>query len=302
VQTFSIFVISTTGDGELPDHAKPWWRFLLRRDLPGDALASIGFAVFGLGDSSYVRFNAAARKVAARLEQLGATPLCERGLGDEQAEPGGLEAGFHAWLEGELWPTLEGNRVHITPWGAGTRRRGVGVSTPAAGTAAEGAAQEPPVEMPLRLRCRYTVEVLPAGEGEGEAVETGSQDKAAGVSAGTCASCESGCSAAAAGESGSAAAAGTATSSAASNCRSCSCRGPGCGAGSASAASRCIPVDTPLRPPAQPLPDACTSALTGDTGPWLASLACNERLTAPGWGQDVRHITLDYSASAGHVP
>jgi len=275
---------------------------LLRRDLPGDALASIGFAVFGLGDSSYVRFNAAARKVAARLTQLGATPLCERGLGDEQAEPGGLEAGFHAWLEGELWPTLEENREHITPWGAGKRRRIGAGSTQAAGTEAEGAASEPLVEMPLRLRCRYTVEVLPAAEEEGGSCA--SELDAAGVSAATCASHQCGCSGAAAGEGGSGTAAGPAPTCGASGSRSssCCCGGSACCALPASAAPRCRRIDTPLRPPAQPLPDACTSALTGDTGPWLAALACNERLTASGWGQDVRHITLDYSASAGHVP
>jgi hypothetical protein len=281
----------------VPDHAKPWWRFLLRRDLPGDALASIGFAVFGLGDSSYVRFNAAARKVAARLTQLGATPLCERGLGDEQAEPGGLEAGFHAWLEGELWPTLEGNREHITPWGSGKRRRAVGAHPHASGTEAEGAGQESAVEMPLRLRCRYTVEVLPEEEGEADA--KASQVEAAGVAEVACASCRCECPKAAAGEGGSAAAAEPAPSPGASGCRRCCCRP---GASSTAAARRCSPTEAPLRPPAQPLPDACTSALTGDTGPWLASLVCNERLTAPGWGQDVRHITLDYSASAGHVP
>jgi sulfite reductase alpha subunit-like flavoprotein len=83
----AVLFVATAGDGELPAGAAAWWRTLLRADLPaGAALRGAAFAVFGCGDSAYVRFNAAARKVAARLAQLGAAPLCARGLGDTRAE------------------------------------------------------------------------------------------------------------------------------------------------------------------------------------------------------------------------
>lgn len=49
-----VFVVSTTGDGEMPDSAKPFWQGLLRRDLPASWLSSLKFTVFGLGDSRYV--------------------------------------------------------------------------------------------------------------------------------------------------------------------------------------------------------------------------------------------------------
>lgn len=46
-----IFVMSTTGDGDVPESAKPFWQILLRRDLPKDWLSGLKFTVFGCGDS-----------------------------------------------------------------------------------------------------------------------------------------------------------------------------------------------------------------------------------------------------------
>lgn len=54
------------------------------KDLPADSLKNIKFTVFGLGDSNYQLFNAAARKLHRRLLDLGATEFVERGLGDDQ--------------------------------------------------------------------------------------------------------------------------------------------------------------------------------------------------------------------------
>lgn len=45
------------------------------RGLPGDLLKGMRFAVFGLGDSGYTKYNATARKLHARLLQLGASEL-----------------------------------------------------------------------------------------------------------------------------------------------------------------------------------------------------------------------------------
>lgn len=81
-----------------------FWRFLLRKALPKDALSALRFAVFGLGDSAYTKFNAVARKLHARLAQLGASPLVARGLGDEQS-PQGIDGDLDDWLPG-LWDAL----------------------------------------------------------------------------------------------------------------------------------------------------------------------------------------------------
>lgn len=50
-----VFVCSTTGQGNEPDNMRKFWRFLLRKNLPADSLASLQYALFGLGDSSYAK-------------------------------------------------------------------------------------------------------------------------------------------------------------------------------------------------------------------------------------------------------
>ena len=56
-----IFFVSTTGDGDVPTNMINFWKFLLRRSLPSDSLSTLNIAIFGLGDSSYEKFNASAR-------------------------------------------------------------------------------------------------------------------------------------------------------------------------------------------------------------------------------------------------
>jgi sulfite reductase alpha subunit-like flavoprotein len=60
------------------------WKTLLRADLPSDLFDDLSFAVFGLGDTGYEKFCWPAKKLARRLQSLGATELCDRGEGDEQ--------------------------------------------------------------------------------------------------------------------------------------------------------------------------------------------------------------------------
>ncbi|KAI9336219.1 hypothetical protein DFJ73DRAFT_850762 [Zopfochytrium polystomum] len=70
--------------GEEPTNMRKFWRFLLRKSLPRDSLTSLRYAVFGLGDSSYPRFNFPAKKLFKRIQQLGGDPLLPRGDGDDQ--------------------------------------------------------------------------------------------------------------------------------------------------------------------------------------------------------------------------
>jgi sulfite reductase alpha subunit-like flavoprotein len=67
-----IFIVATTGDGDPPTTMINAWRFLLRKDLPPGSLSNLKFTVFGLGDSSYEKFNAMAKKLTQRLLDLGA--------------------------------------------------------------------------------------------------------------------------------------------------------------------------------------------------------------------------------------
>jgi sulfite reductase alpha subunit-like flavoprotein len=48
-----MFVISTTGQGDIPKNALDLWKSMLRKKLPPTCLSSLKFTIFGLGDSSY---------------------------------------------------------------------------------------------------------------------------------------------------------------------------------------------------------------------------------------------------------
>ncbi|KAJ2610636.1 NAPDH-dependent diflavin reductase [Coemansia sp. RSA 1365] len=99
-----IFVCSTTGQGEEPDNMKRFWRFLLRKSIPHDALDGLSFAVFGLGDSSYQKYNFPAKRLFRRLQQLGANPIVPRGDGDDQHYLG-IDGALDPWLD-MLWDAL----------------------------------------------------------------------------------------------------------------------------------------------------------------------------------------------------
>ncbi|KAF9171711.1 NADPH-dependent diflavin oxidoreductase 1 [Mortierella sp. AD011] len=98
---FVVFIASTTGQGEEPDNMKKFWKFLLRKSHPNDALDQMEYTVFGLGDSSYIKFNWPAKKLYKRLLQLGAKPFYEPGYADDQHYLG-VDGTLGPWLEG-LW-------------------------------------------------------------------------------------------------------------------------------------------------------------------------------------------------------
>lgn len=80
-----IFVCSTTGQGTEPDNMKLFWKFLLRKSLPSTSLSGLSYAVLGMGDSSYRKYNFVAKRLNKRLQQLGAVEIL----------PIGKECAFH---------------------------------------------------------------------------------------------------------------------------------------------------------------------------------------------------------------
>lgn len=112
-----VFVVPTTGNGAAPPRFLPLWTALLHPGLPPDFLEDLRcvhllatadsdraelnpptppcrYAVFGLGDSSYGKYNWVGKKLSRRLDALGAHAVVERGEGDDQNEWGCVPSPF----------------------------------------------------------------------------------------------------------------------------------------------------------------------------------------------------------------
>lgn len=120
-ETLVIFVCATTGQGDPPDNMKNFWRFIFRKNLPPTSLCQMDFAVLGLGDSSYAKFNFVAKKLYRRLLQLGGRALLPVCLGDDQHELG-PDAAIDPWLP-DLWGKVLG--LYPVPLDLGTIPAGV---------------------------------------------------------------------------------------------------------------------------------------------------------------------------------
>ena len=71
-----LVVVSTYGEGEMPDNAHQFWEALSANTAP--RLESLNYGVLALGDTSYEHFCQAGKLVDTRLEQLGAKRLGDR--------------------------------------------------------------------------------------------------------------------------------------------------------------------------------------------------------------------------------
>ncbi|WAR31737.1 NDOR1-like protein [Mya arenaria] len=98
-ENLTVFVCSTTGQGDPPDNMMKFWKFIMRKNLPKDSLCQLSHAVLGLGDSSYPKFNFVGKKLHRRLEQLGSSGLVNIGLADDQHDLG-ADAVVYPWMEG----------------------------------------------------------------------------------------------------------------------------------------------------------------------------------------------------------
>ncbi len=72
-----IVIVSTHGNGEPPDEARGFFKYILGNRAP--ELKHLKYAVLALGDSSYDEFCQAGGDLDKRFQELGATPLLERG-------------------------------------------------------------------------------------------------------------------------------------------------------------------------------------------------------------------------------
>lgn len=107
-----LVVTSTYGQGELPTNAMQFWTALSNGEL-SSVLSGIPHAVFGLGNSNNQdNFNAAAKNIAAKLQEIGSPSLAAPVLSCELAAEG-HDAKFRSWKTA-VWSAFEhrgiGNR------------------------------------------------------------------------------------------------------------------------------------------------------------------------------------------------
>eukprot|EP00963_Diacronema_lutheri_P007204 scaffold630_cov350-Pavlova_lutheri.AAC.15 len=100
--TFTLVVVSSTGDGDPPDNCATFYSRLRRRSNPPDMLRGIRFAVLGLGDQNYTDFMAVPRTFHRRMEELGGEAFLPRMEIDEVE---GIEQQLEDWTE-RFWPAL----------------------------------------------------------------------------------------------------------------------------------------------------------------------------------------------------
>ncbi|KAK7196819.1 NADPH-cytochrome p450 reductase-like protein [Novymonas esmeraldas] len=105
-----VVICSNANQGEAPNTFRRSWASLLQQPTAAGCMAGLQYAVFGLGDSLYLKFNYMAKMLHNRLRQLGGSPILLRGLGDE-SDAKGVEETLQPWLT-ELWAALEMPRGH----------------------------------------------------------------------------------------------------------------------------------------------------------------------------------------------
>lgn len=93
----AVFVVATTGDGDVPDVIRPFMRFM-RKAVKDKALEGrMRYAVLGLGDTNYESFCGAAKKIDQQLAKAGGKSFYARGLADDGT---GMEEVIEPWIEG----------------------------------------------------------------------------------------------------------------------------------------------------------------------------------------------------------
>jgi len=92
----AIFLMSTTGNGDVPDNADKFQRYLKKNSIPEGFLKNMKCCILGLGDTNYDKFCEAAKWLERRLKALGVTFVMKLACADEAT---GLEDVVEPWLE-----------------------------------------------------------------------------------------------------------------------------------------------------------------------------------------------------------
>jgi NADPH-ferrihemoprotein reductase len=100
-----VLLMATNGEGEPTDNAIPFYQWANSEERGVAELGDVKYAVFALGNTQYEHYCFMGKWAHRRLGELGAQPLCEVGLGDDDDD---IRADFEKWTE-TLWETLGGD-------------------------------------------------------------------------------------------------------------------------------------------------------------------------------------------------
>ena len=103
-----ILVASTTGNGDAPDNADRFVRFLKRKTtVAQQPFKHVAYAVLGLGDTNYDQFCATGKLLDKKMEELGGTRLQPLACADEAT---GLEDVVDPWMDTILQTMCQANQ------------------------------------------------------------------------------------------------------------------------------------------------------------------------------------------------
>ncbi|MCF5091773.1 sulfite reductase flavoprotein subunit alpha [Stenotrophomonas sp. PA-6-5C] len=124
----ALFIVSTTGEGDAPDHALPFLRRVMTTPPP---LGHLQYGVLALGDRSYGHFCAFGHQLHDWLRQHGAHPLFDA-IEVDNADPaalrhwqqllgqlGGGASELPDWTPAEYQPWTLLQRIHLNPGSVG---------------------------------------------------------------------------------------------------------------------------------------------------------------------------------------
>ena len=100
-----VLLMATHGEGEPTDNAVEFYKWANDKERDEERpFGGLRYAVFALGNTQYEHFCYMGRWAHRRLAELGATPVCDLGEGDDDDD---ILNDFELWMEG-LWPALSG--------------------------------------------------------------------------------------------------------------------------------------------------------------------------------------------------
>ena len=119
-----LIVVTASYNGQPPDNAAKFCRWLQDPALPLDAFAGVQYSVFGCGNRDWAAtYQAIPTLIDAQLEKHGATPMHKRGEGDAR---GDFDGDYRAWYGG-LWSSVA-TALHLPDSAARTQVTGPRVS------------------------------------------------------------------------------------------------------------------------------------------------------------------------------